>query len=36
MPSLDLVIYKMGGNKEQYDPRLTDVCEMVCAAVVLQ
>jgi hypothetical protein len=36
MPSLDLVIYKTGGNKGQYDPTLTDVCEMVCAAVVLQ
>ncbi len=25
MPSLDLVIYKMGGNNGQYDPTLTDV-----------
>jgi hypothetical protein len=25
VPSLDLVIYKMGGNNGQYDPSLTDV-----------
>jgi hypothetical protein len=25
VPSLDLVIYKMGGNNGQYDPTLTDV-----------
>ena len=25
LPSLDLVVYKMGGNTGQYDPTLTDV-----------
>ena len=25
VPSLDLVIYKMGGNNGQYNPTLTDV-----------
>jgi len=25
VPSLDLVIYKMGGNEGQYDPKLTDL-----------
>jgi hypothetical protein len=25
VPSLDLVIYKMGGNNGQYEPTLTDV-----------
>ena len=23
VPSLDMVVYKMGGNREQYDPALT-------------
>jgi hypothetical protein len=27
VPSLDLVIYKMGGNNGQYDPTLTDVAQ---------